>query len=50
MFPELVDKDGSGWFHRHVHRLAQFVLEDSDRVRKILKPKAEVIEAKFDAA
>jgi len=46
MFPELVDAEGSGWFHR----LAQFVLEDPDRVRKTVEPKAKVIEAKFDAA
>jgi hypothetical protein len=50
MFPDLVDAEGSGWFHRHVHRLAQFVLEDPGRVRKTVEPKAKVIEAKFDAA
>lgn len=50
IFPELVDAEGSGWFHRHVHRLAQFVLEDPGRVRKTVEPKAKVIEAKFDAA
>ena len=50
MFPELVDADGSGWFHRHVHRLARFVLNDPDKVRKTVIPKAEVIEAKFDTA
>ena len=49
-FPELVDEDGSGWFHRHVHHLARFVLENPDRVRKTVIPKAEVIESKFDAA
>ena len=50
LFPELVDTEGSGWFHRHVHRLARFVLEDPSRVRKTVEPKAKVIEAKFDAA
>ena len=50
MFPELVDANGSGWFHRHVHRLARFVMENPDKVRKTVIPKAEVIEAKFDAA
>ena len=24
-FPGLVDENGSGWFHRHVHRVAAFV-------------------------
>ena len=50
LFPELVDANGSGWFHRHVHRFAQIVLEDPGRVRKTVAPKAKVIEAKFDAA
>ena len=50
MVPGLVDADGSGWFHRHVHRLARFVLNDPDKVRKTVIPKAEVIEAKFDTA
>ena len=43
LFPELVDADGSGWFHRHVHRLARFVLNNPDKVRKTVIPKAEVI-------
>ena len=50
LFPEVVDADGSGWFHRHVHRLARFVLDNPDKVRKTAIPKAEVIEAGFDAA
>lgn len=50
LFPELVDAEGSGWFHRHVHSLARFVLENPERVRKTVVPKAEAIEAKFDAA
>lgn len=50
IFPELVDADGSGWFHRHVHCLARFVLDNPDKVRKTVIPKAEVIEKSFDAA
>lgn len=50
LFPTLVDEDGSGWFYRHVHRLARFVLSNPEKVRKTATPKAEVIEAKFDAA
>ena len=42
-FPKLIDTDGSGWFHRHVHCLAHFVLNNPDRVRKTVIPKAEVI-------
>ena len=26
MFPELVDANGSGWFHHHVHSLTRFVM------------------------
>ena len=50
MFPELVDANGSGWFHHHVHSLTRFVMENPDKVRKTVIPKAEVIETKFDAA
>ena len=50
LFPKLVDANGSGWFHRHVQRLARFVLNNPDQVRKTVIPKAEVIESKFDAA
>ena len=49
-FPELVGADGSGWFHRHVHCLVCFVLNNPDKVRKTVIPKAEVIEKSFDAA
>ena len=31
-FPSLVDENGSGWFHRHVHRVAAFVRENPERV------------------
>ena len=50
LFPELVDADGSGWFHHHVHHLAHFVLNKPDKVRKTVIPKVEAIEKSFDAA
>ena len=31
-FPSLVDENGSGWFHRQVHRVAAFVRENPERV------------------
>ena len=31
-FPGLVDENGSGWFHRHVHRVEAFVRENPERV------------------
>ena len=47
-FPELVDANGAGWFYRHVHRVAQFVLDHPDAVRKGYMEYAEAIQSKFD--
>ena len=33
-FPELVDENGGGWFHRHVHHVAEFVLQNPASVPK----------------
>lgn len=47
-FPELVDENGAGWFYRHVHRVAEFVLAHPDAVRKGCTKYAEAIQSKFD--
>lgn len=47
-YPELVDENGSGWFYRHVHRVAQFVLQNPDAVRKGYAEQALAIQDKFD--
>ncbi len=47
-FPELVDENGGGWFYRHVHRVAMFVLENPDAVRKGYAEQARAIQDKFD--
>ena len=47
-FPELVDENGAGWFYRHVHNVAQFVLDHPDAVRKGYTEYAEAIQSKFD--
>jgi len=47
-FPELVDENGGGWFYRHVHRVAEFVLQNPDSVRKGYAEQAKVIQDKFD--
>ena len=47
-FPELVDANGAGWFYRHVHSVAQFVLDHPDAVRKGYTEYAEAIQSKFD--
>ena len=49
-FPDLVDEDGTGWFCRHVHAVAQFIQENPGKVRKTALEKAEIIEKKFDTA
>ena len=46
--PELVDKNGRGWFCRHVHGAAKFVLDHPDAVRKGYTEYAEAIRRKFD--
>lgn len=48
VFPELVDENGGGWFYRHVHRVAEFVLQNPGAVRKGYKEQATVIQDKFD--
>jgi len=47
-FPELVDENGAGWFYRHVHSVARFVLDHPDAVRKGYAKYAETIQSKFD--
>lgn len=48
VFPELVDKNGRGWFCRHVHSVAKFVLDHTDAVRKGYTEYADAIRSKFD--
>lgn len=47
-FPELVDENGAGWFYRHVHGVAEFMLAHPDAVRKGYTEYAESIQRKFD--
>ena len=49
-FPELVDENGVGWFCRHVHNIARFMKENSDKVSKTAYGKADAIDKEFDAA
>lgn len=48
VYPELVDENGGGWFYRHVHRVAEFVLQNPDAVRKGYAEQALAIRDKFD--
>ncbi len=47
-FPELVDENGAGWFYRHVHNVADFILNNPDKVRKGYEKDALAIQSKFD--
>ena len=49
-FPSLVDENGSGWFHRHVHLVVAFVRENPERVSSSAQKKCAAIEKGFDQA
>ena len=47
-FPELVDKDGCGWFYRHVHNICDFVRNNPDSVSKTTIKKCDTLKKGFD--
>ena len=49
-FPNLVDKDGTGWFCRHVHSLCRFVKEHPDSTGKTAQENCGRLASGFDAA
>ena len=49
-FHGLVDENGSGWFHRHVHRVVAFVRENPGKVSSSAQKKCAAIEKGFDRA
>ena len=48
-FPELVDKDGKGWFYRHIKSVIRFVKANPDKVSKSACKKCENLSAGFTA-
>ena len=46
-FPELVDKDGKGWFYTHVHNITKFVLTNPDKVSKAAVKNCEALKKGF---
>ena len=48
-FPELVDKNGIGWFYRHIKSVIRFVKEHPDLVSKSASKKCEGISKGFTA-
>ena len=47
-FPELVTKDGQGWFYRHVHGVADYILNNPDKTSKSAYENAVSIKNGFD--
>ena len=44
-FPGLVSAAGKGWFFTHVHKVAEHILKNSDKVREANQDKAKAIKA-----
>ena len=49
-FSELMDENGGGWFWRHVHRVADFVVDNPELVPSAALDKAQKIKKGFDEA
>ena len=47
-FPELVDKNGRGWFYRHAHGVEKFILKNAEQIDSRKVPQAEKIRKNFD--
>ena len=47
-FPELVTEDGEGWFYRHVHGIADYILNNPNKTSKGAYDNAIAIESGFD--
>ena len=47
-FPELVDKNGRGWFYHHAHGVEKFILKNAEQIDSRKVPQAEKIRKEFD--
>ena len=47
-FPDLVDKNGKGWFYRHAHGVEKFILKNAEQIDSRKVPQAEKIRKNFD--
>ena len=47
-FPSLVDKQGGGWFYRHAHRVADFIINNPDKVYHGADKQANIINSSWD--
>lgn len=48
-FPELVDKNGKGWFYRHVHNIADFIKNNPDKVSVSAAKQADILDSVWNA-
>ena len=48
-FPELVDRNGKGWFYRHAHGVEKFIPKNAEQIDSRKVPQAEKIRKTFDA-
>lgn len=47
-FPSFVDKQGGGWFYRHAHRVADFIINNPDKVYHGSDKQANIINSSWD--
>lgn len=47
-FPELITEDGQGWFYRHVHGIADYILSNPNKTSKGAYDNAIAVESGFD--
>ena len=46
--PSLVDKQGGGWFYRHAHTVADFIINNLDKVYHGADKQADIINSSWD--
>lgn len=47
-FPSLVDKQGRGWFYRHAHTVADFIINNPDKIYHGVEKQADIINSSWD--
>lgn len=47
-FPSLADKQGGGWFYRHAHTVADFIMNNLDKVYHGADKQADIINSSWD--
>lgn len=47
-FSSLVDKQGRGWFYRHAHAVADFIVNNPDKIYRGTEKQADIINSSWD--